>query len=272
MAYRKVTHRSVLNWEKTKLIERGLKLPNLASFESPFRTIKTRFGNLKLYRHGKSSQVVVFVNGLVSNHCSALRLVDYWNSRQYSVIAYDNYGWSDSRQFGKTTLGKKEALLLKDVLDFVKEHIRPSKLIVYGESMGGATLYRFIDKFGARQADKFIVDAGYFSFFKNVIWLGYRQIWIFIWLAYLPLLLVFYLQGWPIKSFISSEKLSTLKNVYHLQSKGDSLVAYRHTKKWLPYVKHHVYTNENVRHVLGWYDALAEHYETLDEWIGYRAN
>ncbi len=265
---RHVSYKQALDLELKEIEQNHIKW-DVASynFDKIYKVIKTRYGDLDIYKFGDSSKVAIFVHGIWSNNRSSLKILDYFLSRGFSVIAYDNFGWGKSRDFGVTTMGRNESLLLEDVIEFTKSDLKPSKLIIYGESMGGGTVYSFLSIFGNHQADKFIINAGYMSFFKNIIKLGKKQIWYFIYLAYLPLMLVFWLQKWPIKPFLTKKELAKMTNVYHLHSIKDSLVRYQQIKKYLPYIKHHIYSDHNVRHVMGWYDSNVEHYKKLDSWL-----
>lgn len=265
--HKKVSYEQALNVELKEITKHHLQVAIYYKNKQIYQTISTRYGELDLYKFGNTNKFVIFVHGIWSNNRSVIKVVDYFVARGFTVIAYDNYGWGKSRRFGITTMGKKESFLLKDVIKFTKIHFQPHELFVYGESMGGATVYKFIKTFDSKSVDKFIVNAGYMSLFRNVINLGKKQLWYFIYLAYLPLLLVFWLQKWPIKPFLKKQELSKMTNVYHLHAIKDNLVSYDGIKKYLPYVKNHIYTNPNVRHVCGWYDAIDEQNKILDKWI-----
>lgn len=263
-----VSYDQALNFELNHIKKEHIKW-NLKAykFDKSYQTLKTRFGNVDLYKFGNSNKVVIFVHGIWSNNRSVLKILDYFISRNYSVISYDNFGWGQSRDFGITSLGTKEALLLYDVVDDIKKQLNPQELILYGESMGGGTVYNFLGLFNNHIIDKAIINAGYVSFFDNIIKLGKKQLWYLIYLAYFPLMFVFWCQKWPIKPFVKKHQLEKMSNVYHIHSIKDKLVTYSHIKKYLPYIKHHIYENPQIPHVLGWYYATQEHYNLLDQWL-----
>nr|VZR99532.1 hypothetical protein MF5582_00123 [Mycoplasma feriruminatoris] len=266
---RKVSYQDSLDFEYQIANENGYSFDHLdlSGFDKEYKTINTRFGDLKLFKHGTGDTVIIYCHGILSNNRNAIKFLDYCYSRNITLISYDNFGWGESDKFGKCTLGVKEADLLKDVIDFVKQDLKPKKLVVYGESMGGGTVYSFIGKYGNKIADKFIVDAGYNSFLDIAIQSGFKKVWYFIYLAYLFLPILFKISHYPVRSFIKKQDFKNLDNVLHLQSTADSLVDYKHFKKHFKYLKNkHVYS-KGIRHCMGIDYLRDEHYKVLDSWI-----
>ncbi|WP_434329597.1 alpha/beta fold hydrolase [Mycoplasma capricolum subsp. capricolum] len=266
---KRVSYQESLDFEYQIANENGYSFDylDLSGFNKEYKTITTRFGDLKLFKHGVGDTVIIYCHGILSNNRNAIKFLDYCFSRNITLIAYDNFGWGESAKFGKCTLGKKEADLLKDVIDFVKKDLKPKKLVIYGESMGGGTIYSFISKYKNKIADKFIVDAGYNSFFDNVIQSGFKKVSYLIYLTYLFLPLLFLISHYPIKKFIKLKDFKNLNNVLHIQSKSDALVNYNHAKKHLKYLKNqHIYS-KNIRHCMGIDYLRDEHYKVLDKWI-----
>ncbi|QVK09219.1 alpha/beta hydrolase [Mycoplasma mycoides] len=266
---RKVSYQESLDFEYQIANENGYNFDHLdlSGFNKEYKTINTRFGKLKIFKHGTGDTVIVYCHGILSNNRNAIKFLDYCFSRNITLISYDNFGWGESDKFGKCTLGIKEADLLKDVIDFVKKDLKPKKLVIYGESMGGGTIYSFISKYNNKIADKFIVDAGYNSFLDITIQSGFKKVWYFIYLSYLFLPILFKLSHYPVKRFIKRQDFKNLDNVLHIQSTGDALVDYKHFKKHLKYLKNkHVYSKP-IRHCMGIDYLRDEHYSVLDDWI-----
>ncbi|AEM68432.1 alpha/beta fold hydrolase [Mycoplasma putrefaciens] len=265
----KVTYQDSIDFENRIAKENGYNFDHLdlSGLDKPYKTIKTRFGDLNLFKHGNSKKVVVYCHGVLSNNRNAIKLLDYFIPRGYSVIAYDNFGWGESEKFGKCTLGVKEADLLKDVIDAVKTNLNPKELVVYGESMGGGTVYNYLHKYSNQGVDKFIVDAGYNSFFENIVNDSFPMFWYFMYLSYLFLPLFCLASKWPIKRFNRLEDFEKWDNVLHIHSKQDELVSYRHAKTFIEHLKNtHIYEQPTV-HCLGIYYARDEHYKVLDSWL-----
>ncbi|MDQ0567721.1 alpha/beta hydrolase [Mycoplasma yeatsii] len=270
----KVTYQDSINFETRIASENGYNFDHLdlTGFEKEYKTIQTRFGDLKIFKHGNGDKVVIYCHGILSNNRNAIKLLDYFIPRGYTVIAYDNFGWGESEKFGKCTLGVKEADLLKDVIDFVKTDLKPEQLIVYGESMGGGTVYSYLHKYSNQNIDKFVVDAGYNSFFDNVQKLAFDRVSYGVYLTYLLLPLLFKISKWPIKKFNKLEDFKQWDNVLHIHSKTDDLVSFKHTKKFMKNLKNtHVYETKT-RHCLGIYYAREEHYKVLDTWLDVKKN
>lgn len=268
-ANRKVSYEMALRFELKQIKDRKITWDiSQYNFNNVYQSVLTRYGNVDIYKFGDGPNVVIFVHGILSNSRSSIKILNYFLSRNFTVIAYDNFGWGKSRSFGTTKFGKNEAFLLHDIIEFTKKHLEMKQLIIYGESMGGATIYNYLNIFKNKEASRYIINAGYISFLDNVMKLGKKQLWYFVYLTYLPLLFIFWLERWPIKPLISKKTLQTMDNVYHIHSLNDKLVSYDHIKKYLGAIKHHhIYKDASVRHVLGWYDANKEHYQVLDSWI-----
>ncbi|UWD35066.1 alpha/beta hydrolase [Mycoplasma cottewii] len=266
----KVTYQDSLDFEYKLAKENGYSFDNtdLSGLEKEYKTIQTRFGDLKLFKHGNGDKVVVYCHGILSNNRNVIKLLDYFIPRGYTVIAYDNFGWGESEKFGKCTLGVKEADLLKDVIDFVKTDLKPKQLVVYGESMGGGTVYSYLHKYSNQNIDKFVVDAGYNSFFDNVQKLAFDKVSYGVYLTYLLLPILFKISKWPVKKFNKLEDFKKWDNVLHFHSKSDDLVSFKHAKKFMDNLQNsHVY-EKDIRHCCGIFYARDEHYKVLDSWLG----
>ncbi|MDI4567674.1 MAG: alpha/beta hydrolase [Mycoplasma sp.] len=258
------------NFEKSNIKKNKINWEiDTSSYYKSWQTIDTRFGKLDLYKNGNYDKVVIFVHGILSNNRTSLKVLHYFNSRGYTVITYDNYGWGKSRAFGHNKLGKNAKDLLFDVISYVKNTLKLSQLIVTGESMGGGTIYAFLSKYGNGHADKFIIDAGYMSFFDNVLHLAYDRVNFLAYLATPFLALFFLFQKWPIRNFLLIDKLKLMKNVFIIQSKNDTLVKWSHAQKFIKYMpvnQIYIYKN-NPDHVMGWYQSSEEHFKIYDKWL-----
>ncbi|CAH1755894.1 1408_t:CDS:2 [Entrophospora sp. SA101] len=89
--------------------------------------------------NANNNKLVIFCHGLTNNRWSLFYAMHLALQRGYQVVSYDarNHGLSGK---SATSLGQIEACDLQDVIDYVRKKYQPTKIGLYGFSMGAATL------------------------------------------------------------------------------------------------------------------------------------
>ena len=265
----KITFQKSIDIEIKRMKENGIPLPNLKGFDKPAAIVKSRFGDVNIFGHGKKSnkKIVLFVHGMLSTRGTAIKIFDYYLSRGYWILSYDNFGFGESQEFGINTYGNKEALLLKDIRDYIIKEYEPKKFVIAGESMGGGTIYSFLGKYSNEMADKFVVDSGFMNPAENIKYISKNTISFLAYLAYPGLKRQLKKSMIVSKDYVKPHELKEMNNLLHFHSKEDHLVSYDYMSKYKNLIPNFYTFKEVVKHVQGWYFAKEELYTLLDDFL-----
>ena len=259
--------------------EMGINLKKSANMEKAVITdVVTPWGTTKLIRWtNKHEKIVLFVHGILTDKFTSSKAVALWNKKGYDVVSYDGYGWGDWRESTRTRYGSNtESKLLNLMVKHVKKLYKLDKIVLQGESMGGATVYRYIQHFGTSDLDRVLVDAGYLSFEKNLrahafkkvpkplYYLGRLSLWFWLWTKRMP-----------IRRQISAKTLANIKvPLVHIHSIDDTMVSHSTIKKeihkFVNNAHYEEYKKKTVRHVRGYYDAPVELNGFVTKLLGYK--
>lgn len=111
-----------------------------------------------------SKGVVLLFHGYSSEKTSLLKNADYFNQLGYSTILTDFMGCGNSEGY-QTTIGFYEAENVETVFNYAKNS--NSNIILYGNSMGAASIMRAISEFQL-QPQKVIIECPFSSMQQTV--------------------------------------------------------------------------------------------------------
>lgn len=119
-----------------------VKNNNIFRFE-----VKTTIDNLNIIgdyiktsiKNQNNDKVIFLLHGITNTRYWIFKQAYVFLEAGYNVVWYDarNHGESDA---SPTTFGKKEAHDLQDVINFICEKYSPKNIIIYGFSLGSATI------------------------------------------------------------------------------------------------------------------------------------
>ncbi|MCK5945914.1 MAG: alpha/beta fold hydrolase [Mycoplasmataceae bacterium] len=228
--------------------------------------VKTSFGDTEAIRWTqKHKKVVVFVHGVMCDKYTSSKAVALWSKLGYDVVSFDGYGWGSTRKYGVLTnyAGREQIRLLNAVINEVIDKYSLGDVVVHGESMGGGTIYKYIQMFGTKKVHKFIVDAGYLSFYENFTYLAAETIGTPLALMIYPFMWIqFLIKGYPLRRQIKRRTLARMeKRLLHIHSNTDVRVPYKYIKAEIKNFKLRseiAFYEKKVRHVRGYYDSKEE--------------
>lgn len=90
-----------------------------------------------------SNDVMIFFHGYAAAKDSMLGLAQYWYAQGWNCLVVDFRGSGDS-QGRVTTLGMRETLDVAAIWGWARDHYPRSRIVGYGESMGGVALINAI--------------------------------------------------------------------------------------------------------------------------------
>ena len=275
-ATRKQEREDLFEQEEEQFTEMKIKLKATADpKKAEVFKIDTDFGKTELIRwNKKNKKVVVFVHGVMCDKMTSAKAVKLWSDNGYDVVSFDGYGWGTTRQYGLITkyAGKEQAKLLDDVINAVLNKYKLKEIMLHGESMGGGTIYRYIQKYGTSKLEKIVSDAGFLSFYENVRYLAAEVVTTPVSYMVAPVIWIpFLFKGYPIRRQISKKALANIdKELLHIHSTDDIRVPY-------PYIKSEVknfkgkakiwFYKKDVRHVRGYYDSPKELEKTIKDFV-----
>jgi pimeloyl-ACP methyl ester carboxylesterase len=101
------------------------------------------------YCPGSRNGVVVLFHGYAKDKSSLINEARIFLEAQYSVLLVDFRGsWESSETY--TTIGYEEAEDVATSVQYVHQHNGHEKIILYGQSMGAAAIFRAVDSFGIK--------------------------------------------------------------------------------------------------------------------------
>ena len=163
--------------QKLKILLGGISLPKSQNLLSPYTTLEretilipTRNGKYNLecwYDKTKNSKgTVILFHGYGGCKSSYELEADYFRQIGYSTLLVDfvGHGGSEGKEI---SLGYHEADDIKAVFDFVKESHNTENVILYGFSMGAASILRAIAIYDLK-ANKLILEAPFATMKQTV--------------------------------------------------------------------------------------------------------
>ncbi|MGL5268185.1 MAG: alpha/beta hydrolase [Spiroplasma sp.] len=119
-----------------------VKNNNITNFK-----VKTTIDNLTIVgdyittpiKNHNNNKVIFLLHGITNTRYWIFKQVYIFLEAGYNVVWYDarNHGESDA---APTTFGKKESHDLQDVINFICEKYHPKNIIIYGFSLGSASI------------------------------------------------------------------------------------------------------------------------------------
>lgn len=169
--------------QKLKILLTGISLPKSQNILSPYTTsstferetifIPTRKNKYKLEcwldRNNKienSKGMVILFHGYGGSKSSYELEADYFRQIGYSTLLVDfvGHGGSEGKEI---SLGYHEADDVKAVFDYVKKEYQTENVILYGSSMGAASILRAIAVYDLN-ADKLILECPFATMKQTV--------------------------------------------------------------------------------------------------------
>lgn len=124
-----------------------VKNKNIHSFK-----VKSTFDQITLVgdyikspiKNSNNNQTIFLLHGITNTRYWIFKQVYIFLQAGYNVVWYDarNHGESDE---AATTFGKNESLDLQDIIDYIVKKYQPKNMIIYGFSLGSATVIMWSD-------------------------------------------------------------------------------------------------------------------------------
>jgi hypothetical protein len=172
----------------------------------------------------KPKGLFVFFHGNAQNLSAHFLALAWLTKHGYDIFIpdYRGYGLSDGEP-SQEALYKDSLIMLKEGWKlFERDHHQ--KLIIYGQSLGGAIAARAFNEFPHHeQVDLLVLDSTFMSY-KNVAWSVAINNWITLPLS--PFVWVFVSDKYSSKEFVPKIKTPTL--VIH--SEDDQIIPFKHGK------------------------------------------
>lgn len=155
--------------DKLNLIIFGISNPKPHYKKTPkdynlsFKTLLIKENNIELetwvIENPNSSKYISLFHGAMASKDHLLDEAKEFYELGYNIVLPDFRGSGGSNQ-NYTTFGYLEAHDVRTVVNYVIANFNPSELILYGRSLGAASITRSISELGAK-ADKIILDSVY---------------------------------------------------------------------------------------------------------------
>ena len=189
--------------------------------------------NDKLRLHGrfidlKGNKVVIMAHGYHATpfnnfQTSALAFIDHG----YSVLLIDERAHNDS-EGNFSYVGLREQYDLLEWIKWVELETCASNIILYGVSMGSATLGYLSNKIDDTKVRAMVMDCGFTSFYDVIFYSEKKKVFSFLSLFYLRMYAKIFL-----KIDIKTSTLESLKEtntpIYFIHGLLDEMVPYEHT-------------------------------------------
>lgn len=189
--------------------------------------------NDKLRLHGrfidlKGNNVVIMAHGYHATpfnnfQTSGLAFIEHG----YSVLLIDERAHNES-EGNYTHVGLSEQYDLLKWIKWVEENTKAENIILYGVSMGSATLGYVSNKLEGTKVRAMVMDCGFTSFYDEIFYKEKNNIFSFLSLFYLRLYAKMFLKIDIKKSTIESLKETSIP-IYFIHGLEDEMVPYEHT-------------------------------------------
>ena len=114
----------------------------------------------------KNNNWVIVVHGFTSDHLNMINRAEKFNNLGYNVLLFDLRGHLNSE--GKyITMGVKDSDDIKLWCDYLVKEMSAKKIVLYGISMGAASVMMALDKDLPKEVKVAIEDCGYTSIYDE---------------------------------------------------------------------------------------------------------
>lgn len=122
----------------------------------------------KIYyeERGKGNQTLLFAHGLNSSHLKIKNFIDEFQD-EYRIVCYDQRGHEASDRAIKHMNVKRLGQDMNEII----QYLDIKDIVVIGHSMGAATIFSYVNKFGCDRLKK-IVAVDMTPYMRNTVWEG----------------------------------------------------------------------------------------------------